>query len=55
MIKLLNQLGISIEYRVIKPSRNPAANGKRNGAQEYFETVFETYFKGIHSRISFRK
>ena len=24
MIKLLNQLGISIEYRVIKPSRNPA-------------------------------
>ncbi len=24
MIKLLNQLGISMEYRVIKPSRNPA-------------------------------
>lgn len=24
IIKLLNQLGISIEYRVIKPSRNPA-------------------------------
>lgn len=24
MIKLLSQLGISIEYRVIKPSRNPA-------------------------------
>ena len=24
IIKLLSQLGISIEYRVIKPSRNPA-------------------------------
>lgn len=24
MIKLLSQLGISIEYRVINPSRNPA-------------------------------
>ena len=24
MIKLLNQLGISIEYRVIKPSKKPA-------------------------------
>lgn len=24
MMKLLSQLGISIEYRVIKPSRNPA-------------------------------
>lgn len=30
MIKLLNQLGMSIEYRVIKPSRNPALMVKGN-------------------------
>jgi len=28
MIETLNQIGISIEYRVIKPSRNPAAKVK---------------------------
>jgi hypothetical protein len=30
-------------------------NSEWNGTQEYFETVFETNFKGIHSRIGFRK
>ena len=30
MIKLLNQFGMSIEYRVIKPSRKPALIVKGN-------------------------
>lgn len=47
MIKLLSQLGISIEYRVINPSRNPAliVNGKvlRNILKLFLKPILKEF------------
>ena len=47
IIKLLSQLGISIEYRVIKPSKNPAlmVNGKvlRNILKLFLKPILKEF------------
>lgn len=45
MIKLLSQLGISIEYRVIKPSRNPALIVKGNVLRNILKLFLKPIFK----------
>lgn len=47
MIKLLNQLGMSMEYLVIKPSRNPAlmvkGNVLRNILKLFLNPIFNEF------------
>lgn len=49
MIRLLNQLGISIEYRVMKPSRKPAlmVNGKvlRNILKLFLKPILKEFIR----------
>lgn len=57
MIKLLSQLGMSMEYRVIKPSRKPAlmVNGKvlRNILKLFLKPILKEFIleKVLGNRI----
>ncbi len=51
MIKLLSQLGISIEYRVIKPSRNPALMVKG----KVLRNILKLFLKPILSEFNREK
>ena len=51
MIKLLSQLGISIEYRVIKPSRNPALMVKG----KVLRNILKLFLKPILSEFNLEK
>lgn len=51
MIKLLNQLGISIEYLVMKPSRNPALMVKGN----VLRNILKLFLKPIFNEFNLEK
>ena len=51
IIKLLNQLGISIEYLVIKPSRNPALIVKGN----VLRNILKLFLKPILNEFTLEK